>query len=110
MNNTTTPTGDYIAQRDDAKHAFNHNLFEEVFAADNLRRAWKQVRANKGAAGVDGMRIDHFLDWAKSHWQQCEAQLRKGSYRPRSVKRVEIDKPDGGQRQLGIPTVLDRVI
>lgn len=110
MNNTTTPTGDYIAQRDDAKHAFNHNLFEEVFAADNLRRAWKQVRANKGAAGVDGMRIDHFLDWAKCHWQQCEAQLRKGSYRPRSVKRVEIDKPDGGKRQLGIPTVLDRVI
>jgi len=110
LNNTTTPNGDYIAQRDDAKHAFNHNLFEAVFAADNLRRAWKQVRANKGAAGVDGMRIDNFLDWAKSHWQQCEAQLREGSYRPLSVKRVEIDKPDGGKRQLGIPTVLDRVI
>lgn len=110
MNNTTTPTGDYIDQRDDIKHAFNNTLFEAVFAADNLRRAWKQVRANKGAAGVDGMRIENFLDWAKCHWKQCEAQLRQGSYRPSPVKRVEIDKPDGGKRQLGIPTVLDRVI
>jgi len=106
----TTPTGDYIDQRDDIKHAFNHNLFEEVFVADNLKRAWKRVRANKGAAGVDGMKIENFLDWAKCHWQQYEAQLRNGSYRPDPVKRVEIDKPDGGNRQLGIPTVLDRVI
>jgi len=68
------------------------------------------VRANKGAPGVDGVTIDQYPDWATQHWQQCKAQLLKGTYRPQAVKRVEIDKPDGGKRLLGIPTVLDRVI
>lgn len=89
---------------------FNFDLFEHVLSNDNLQRAWKQVKANKGAAGVDGMKIDQFIDWAKQHWQQCKAQLENGTYRPQPVKRVEIDKPDGGKRQLGIPTVVDRVI
>jgi len=75
-----------------------------------LKRAWQQVRANKGAAGVDGMKIDHFLEWADLHWQQCRVQLLKGRYRPQPVKRVEIDKPDGGKRQFGMPTIIDRVI
>lgn len=110
LNNIVTPTGDYIAQRDDIKHPFNPDLFEQVWAADNLKRAWQQVRANKGVAGVDGMKIDHFLDWARQHWQQCRIQLLNGEYRPQPVKRVEIDKPEGGKRQLGIPTVIDRVI
>jgi RNA-directed DNA polymerase len=110
LSNSTTPTGDYIVQRDDIKHHFNPDLFEQVLAADNLKRAWQQVRANQGAAGVDGMKIDHFLDWARQHWQQCRIQLLNGEYRPQPVKRVEIDKPDGGKRQLGIPTVIDRVI
>ena len=69
-----------------------------------------QVRANKGAAGVDGLTIENFPAWANQHWQQCKTQLENGRYRPQSVKRVEIDKPDGGKRLLGIPTVLDRVI
>ncbi|MBW2187454.1 MAG: group II intron reverse transcriptase/maturase [Deltaproteobacteria bacterium] len=88
----------------------NNLLFDEVLAAPNLKRAWKQVRSNKGAPGVDGLRIDDFLAWSKSHWKQCDVKLRKGSYRPSPVRRVEIDKPDGGKRLLGIPTVLDRVI
>ncbi len=110
LNNGTTPTGAYIAQRDDVQPAFNDDLFDKVFAADNLKRAWKQVRANKGAAGVDGLDVKHFLDWCKTHWPQCQIQLNNGSYRPQPVRRVEISKPDGGQCQLGIPTVLDRVI
>jgi len=88
----------------------NNNLFDEVLSALNLKRAWKQVRANKGAAGVDGLRIESFLAWSKLHWKQCEKQLRHGNYHPSPVRRVEIDKPDGGKRLLGIPTVLDRVI
>lgn len=110
LNNSTTPTGVYIEQRDDMQPALSDNLFDKVLAAHNLKRAWKQVRSNKGAAGVDGLQIESFLDWAKLHWKQCEAQLVNGSYRPSPVRRVEIDKPDGGKRLLGIPTVLDRVI
>ena len=110
LNNSTTPPGDYFVQRAFMQPALNNHLFDEVLAASNLKRAWKQVRANKGAAGVDGLQIGDFLDWSKSHWKQCEAKLRKGNYRPDPVRRVEIDKPDGGKRLLGIPTVLDRVI
>jgi len=110
LNNSTTPTGAYFAQRADMQPTLNNHLFDEVLAASNLKRAWKQVRSNKGALGVDGLRVDDFLTWSKSHWKQCEVKLRKGSYRPSPVRRVEIDKPDGGKRLLGIPTVLDRVI
>ncbi len=110
LNNSTTPTGDYFAQRADMQPALNNNLFDEVLTAHNLKRAWKQVRSNKGAAGVDGLQIGDFIDWSKQHWKQCETQLVNGSYRPSPLKRVEIDKPDGGKRLLGIPTVLDRVI
>ncbi len=108
--NITTPTGDSIALRENIKLAFNEPLFDLVFLPGNLKRAWQQVRANKGAPGFDGLTLEQFPDWAKIHWQQCKAQLLKGEYRPQPVKRVEIDKPDGGKRLLGIPTVLDRVI
>jgi RNA-directed DNA polymerase len=97
-------------QRNSLQSNFNINLFEQVLSSDNFQRAWKQVKANKGAPGIDGMTIAEFPAWAKQHWQQCKAQLASGSYRPNPVKRVEIDKPDGGKRQLGIPTVVDRVI
>ncbi|PCK29622.1 group II intron reverse transcriptase/maturase [Pseudoalteromonas piscicida] len=108
-NYTPQPCGSDM-QRNAVQSTFNFDLFEHVLSNDNLQRAWKQVKANKGAAGVDGMKIDQFIDWAKQHWQQCKAQLENGTYRPQLVKRVEIDKPDGGKRQLGIPTVVDRVI
>jgi RNA-directed DNA polymerase len=110
LNDITTPTGAYFGQREVMQPAFTDDLFEKVFTADNLKRAWQQVRANKGAAGVDGMKIEEFLEWAKLHWQACKTQLLNGHYRPAPVKRVEIDKPDGGKRLLGIPTVVDRVI
>jgi len=109
-NNKTTPPGDYIGLRANIKLAFKESLFELVLSAGNLKRAWAQVRANKGAAGVDGLTIENFPAWANQHWKQCKTQLENGRYRPQPVKRVEIDKPDGGKRLLGIPTVLDRVI
>jgi len=62
LSNKATPSGDYIAQRDDIKLNFNPDLIDQVFTASNLKRVWQQVRANKGAAGVDGMKIDHFLE------------------------------------------------
>ncbi len=108
--NNITPTGDYIGLRENIKLTFNEPLFDLVFLPGNLKRAWQQVRANKGAPGDDGLTIEQFPDWATQHWQQCKTQLLKGEYRPQAVKRVEIDKPDGGKRLLGSPTVLDRVI
>ncbi|MFT6735480.1 MAG: RNA-directed DNA polymerase, partial [Polaribacter sp.] len=69
LNNSTTPSGDYFVQRADMQPAFNNNLFDEVLAAPNLKRAWKQVRANKGAAGVDGLQIGDFLTWSRLHWK-----------------------------------------
>lgn len=108
--NTRIPTGDDVTQRDDKQPAFGHDLLEQVLQKENLQAAWKQVRANKGAAGVDGMTIDDFPDWAKLNWPRLAAELATGRYRPAPVKRVEIDKPDGGKRPLGIPTVIDRVI
>ena len=109
--NTRTPSGDDVTQRNDLKPAFSNDLFECVLQRGNLKTAWKRVRANKGAAGIDGMTIDEFPDWARSgHWKVVVAALKTGAYQPSPVRRVEIDKPDGGKRQLGIPTVIDRVI
>ena len=105
------PTGNDVTQRRDLKPAFSDNLFERVLQRGNLQAAWKRVRANKGAAGVDGMTIDEFPDWAKSgEWKRVVTELETGRYQPAPVRRVEIDKPDGGIRHLGIPTVIDRVI
>jgi RNA-directed DNA polymerase len=105
------PTGDDVTQRNDPKPAFSHDLFERVLQRANLQTAWARVRANKGAAGIDGMTIDEFPTWAKSgHWKTVVTELETGRYQPSPVRRVEIDKPDGGKRQLGIPTVTDRVI
>src|SRR5437660_10128639 len=85
-------------------------LMEEVCERDNLVRAWKRVRRNKGSPGVDGMTIDDAKDYLREHWPGIRSQLLAGTYQPQPVKRVEIPKPDGGFRKLGIPTVLDRFI
>jgi len=83
---------------------------EQVLLSENMRKAWKQVKANKGAAGVDGMSISEFPEFSRNHWESIRKQLMEGSYIPSPVKRVEIPKSDGGKRSLGIPTVTDRVI
>lgn len=89
---------------------FKLELMEEVLSQSNLILALKRVRKNKGSAGVDGMRADELSDYLKDNGQMIRDQLLKGSYKPMPVKRVEIPKPDGGVRLLGIPTVLDRFI
>ena len=109
--NTRMPTGNDVTQRIDEQPAFSADLLGLALQSANIMAAWKRVRANKGAAGIDGMSIDDFPAWAKEgNWRRIMIELRSGQYQPSPVRRVEIDKPDGGKRQLGIPTVIDRVI
>lgn len=85
-------------------------LLARVLERDNLRCALKQVRQNQGAPGIDGMSVDALPEYLKHHWPQIRAQLIAGNYQPQPVRRVEIAKPNGKTRLLGIPTVLDRFI
>ena len=86
------------------------NLMEEVVDRENMMKAWRRVKGNKGAPGVDGMSVEEFPDYLKLNWAAIKESLLKGEYLPSLVKGVEIPKPGGGMRQLGIPTVLDRLI
>src|ERR1700730_6329984 len=85
-------------------------LMEEMCERENLLRAWKRARRNKGSPGVDGMTIDDAKDYLREHWPGIRSQLLAGTYQPQPVKRVEIPKPDGGFRKLGVPCVVDRLI
>ena len=85
-------------------------LLARVLERDNLQRALKRVRRNKGAPGVDGMSVDELSGYLVHHWVEIKARILAGRYRPQPVRRVEIPKPDGRMRMLGIPTVLDRFI
>src|SRR5262244_3736549 len=87
-----------------------NRLMEAVCERENLKAALKQVKANKGSPGVDGMSVVGLKDYLKQHWSAIREQLLNGTYEPKPVRRVEIPKPDGGVRKLGIPTVLDRFI
>lgn len=90
--------------------ALTARLMEEVTDRDNLNRAYRRVKANKGAPGVDGMTVDELGEWLGQHKEQLLAALLDGSYQPQPVRGVEIPKPGGGMRQLGIPTVVDRLV
>ena len=90
--------------------AKTQRLMEEVCERENLKEALRQVKANKGSAGVDGMTVVALSDYLRQHWPVIREQLLNGTYKPQPVRRVEIPKPDGGVRKLGIPTVLDRFI
>ncbi len=85
-------------------------LLEEVMRKETLEAAWKRVKANKGAPGVDGLTIKGFPAWFREHGGQVAIALMEGTYEPAPVRRVDIPKPSGGTRTLGVPTVLDRVI
>ena len=85
-------------------------LLMAALTRENLQRAWKRVKANKGAAGVDGWDISETARHLQAQWPEIRAQLLQGAYRPSPVRRVTIPKPDGGERELGIPTVTDRLI
>jgi RNA-directed DNA polymerase len=90
--------------------ASTNRLMEEVCERENLKEALRRVKANQGSAGVDGMTVKGISDYLKQHWPAIREQLLSGTYEPKPVRRVEIPKPDGGVRKLGIPTVLDRFI
>jgi len=90
--------------------ASTNRWMEEICERENLKEALRRVKANKGSAGVDGITVGGISDYLKQHWPAIRQQLLNGTYEPKPVKRVEIPKPDGGVRKLGIPTVLDRFI
>ena len=104
-------TEPFTAKRMHESPADTERLMEEVCERGNSEQAMKRVKANKGGPGVDGMTVQELPDYLKQHWPAIREQLLSGTYQPQPVKRVEIDKPDGGGvRKLGVPTVLDRFI
>jgi len=118
---SSAPTGDARAagrEETESSGAMNgtenpastNRLMEEVCERENLKAAMRRVRANRGSPGVDGMTVIGIKDYLKQHGPAIREQLLNGTYEPQPVRRVEIDKPDGGVRKLGIPTVLDRLI
>ena len=98
------------APDDTAAHPAEASLWEQVFSRENLALALRRVEQNAGAAGIDGTSIKELRPWLKNHWPQIRSALDAGTYRPQPVRRVMIPKPAGGQRALGVPTVLDRLI
>jgi RNA-directed DNA polymerase len=106
----TNPTGGACDRRVIDQPDPDANLLERILSRPNMLKAWERVKANKGAPGIDNMSVDDFLAYAREHWDAIRASLLAGTYQPLPVKRVEIPKPTGGTRPLGIPIVLDRLI
>jgi RNA-directed DNA polymerase len=121
LNFSSTPAGEACeASREETESlptmndpqspASTNRLMEEVCERENLKEALRRVKANKGSPGVDGITVNQLDDYLEQHWPAIREQLLSGTYKPKPVKRVEIPKPDGGVRKLGIPTVLDRFV
>jgi len=108
--NIKKPNGGVTMRRVMEQPNPNENLLERVLSRDNVQKAWKRVKANKGVPGIDRMSIEDFPEFARAQWDNIRDSLMAGTYQPYPVKRVEISKSTGGTRPLGIPTVLDRVI
>src|SRR3990172_696054 len=107
---TINPNGGvYVGHVMDSSNP-NEHLLERMLSRENMQAAWKRIKANQGTAGVDGMSIEAFLDFARDEWENIRKELLAGTYQPLPVRRVEIPKTTGGTRPLGIPTVLDRLI
>jgi RNA-directed DNA polymerase len=100
----------FTAKRMIESPANREQLMEEVCERENCLQAYKRVKSNKGSPGIDGMTVEQLPGYLKEHWPAIREQLLSGTYKPQPVRRVEIPKPDGGVRQLGIPTVLDRMV
>lgn len=98
------------AEKKSESPASTDRLMERILGRENLSKALKRVRANKGSPGVDGMGVEDLPEHLRVHWPRIREELLRGTYQPAPVKRVEIPKPGGGTRQLGVPTVLDRFI
>ena len=99
-----------IEKQQNAENKYTNGLFERIIDRDNLNEAFKRVKANKGSHGVDGMKVDELLQYLKENGASLRQSLLEGNYKPNPVRRVEIPKPDGKKRPLGIPTAVDRVI
>src|SRR5215208_4396427 len=99
-----------MAKRKAESMVSSEQLMEEVCERKNCEQALARVKSNKGSAGIDGMTVEELPAYLRKHWPTIREQLLRGTYKPQPVKRVEIPKPDGGMRKLGIPTVLDRFI
>ena len=102
--------GAYSIGNREAEERDGADLLEKMLDRDNLNRAFKKVKANKGAPGIDGMTVEDAPEWLKEHKGELLESIRNGKYKPSPVRRKEIPKPDGGVRKLGIPTVIDRII
>lgn len=98
--------------RHDGKHGDpqDQTTMERILAPENLAEAWRRVKVNKGAPGIDGMTVEAFPAFCREHWPRIRQAIAEGTYNPAPVRRVFIPKPDGSQRPLGVPTVLDRLI
>lgn len=94
----------------DQQRALTRCLMDQVASSANLEQAYRRVKANKGAPGTDGMSVEDLKAWLAEHRDAFVRELVEGRYKPQPVRRVEIPKPDGGVRQLGIPTVVDRLV
>lgn len=103
-------TESFTANCETKSPAGQEQWMEEVCDRENLKQALRRVKANKGSPGIDGMKVGELSSYLKQHWPAIREQLLSGTYQPQPVRRVEIAKPDGGMRKLGIPTVLDRFI
>ena len=99
-----------MADRGPERPVLSERLMEEVVEPRNMKKALKRVMANKGAAGIDGVSVDRLPWYLQRHWPAIREQLLAGTYKPQPVRRVQIPKPSGGMRKLGIPTVLDRFV
>ena len=107
---TVNPNGGVVYGRAVEEQFSNDQLLERILSTENVREAWRQVRANKGAPGTDGVTVDDFPLTFRKCWKEICSTIFDGTYVPSPVLRVEIPKPDGSKRPLGIPTVLDRII
>jgi RNA-directed DNA polymerase len=103
-------TESFAAKPASESPALAEQLMEEVCDRENLVNAWKRVRSNRGSPGVDGMTIEAAKAYLREHWPDIRSRLLGGTYQPQPVKRVEIPKPDGGVRKLGVPCVVDRLV
>lgn len=99
-----------LASSKETSSADSDNLMEKILSRENMVMALKRVEKNRGSHGVDGMKVDELRPFLKQNWLPIKESILKGKYKPSAVRRVEIPKPDGGMRLLGIPTVLDRLI
>jgi RNA-directed DNA polymerase len=103
-------TASRTAKCETGRPASHEQWMEEVCERENCWQAYQRVKANKGSPGIDGMKVGDLSGYLKQHWPSIGEQRLRGTYQPQPVRRVEIPKPDGGERKLGIPTVLDRLI